>query len=343
MKKIKLGLIGVVTALLLTISFIVPPSPQNTAVAASSNCSSRQAALVGAARGVGDDVWVTNFSSLCNRTCPQILTLYTFMPERYDWIKSYVWSEYVSCVLANPGSIDGGSTCKKTSQFSNVPVPRITGSATSGKVLSVSTSAWKPSGTTLKYAWYRNGTKISGATKKTLTVTSELVGAKIRVMVTGSKTCYKTASKQSAFTSVVRAGVGRTYQPSEFLLAVESLYGREGNLVILKKASNGNHSEPLIETADWSASGTTNIPWGGDLRFGLPVEWYWNGQNRDLLFPGCLHSQTWTITVTFKVRDQNGLVSPPVTVRDTISCNVPNLFPLDSNNTSVVRYEDLRR
>ena len=342
MKKIKLGLIGLATALLLMISLIVPPTPQNTAVAASSKCSSRQAALVGAARGIGDGVWAINFSSLCKRTCPEILALYTFMPERYDWIKTYVYSEYISCVLANPGSIDGGSNCKKTSQFSNVPVPRITGSAISGKVLTVSTSAWKPSGTTLKYAWYKNGTKISGETKKTLAVTSQLVGSKIRVAVSGYKTCYKTASKLSAFTSVVRAGVGRTYLPSEFYLSVESYNVLNGSVIIREKKDG---VAPLVENAIWSVTGTSSVPWGGDVRFDLPVEWYWDGPTKNWRDVGCLHGQTWNISVTFRVRDiDTDLVSPPVTVRDTISCNVPSPYmPVNPDNKFVVSYQNLNR
>jgi hypothetical protein len=342
MKKYKLGLLGLATAFLLMISLIVPPTAQNTAVAASSKCSSRQAGLVGAARAIGDDVWVINFSSLCKRTCPEILSLYVFMPERYDWIKTNVYSEYISCVLANPGSIDGGSKCKKTSQFSNIPVPRIIGSATSGKVLTVSTPAWKPSGTTLKYTWYKNGTKIAGETKKTLAVSSNLVGSKIRVSVSGSKTCYKTVSKLSAFTTVVRAGVGRTYLPSELYLSLETYSVLNGTVIIREKKDG---VAPLVENAKWSVTGTSNVPWGGDVRFELPVEWYWDGPGKNWKDVGCLHGQTWNVSVTFRVRDiYTDLVSPPVTARDTISCNVPSPYlPVNPNNTTVVAYENLNR
>lgn len=340
MKRLRVGLIAFSASLLIAFAVLVPTTSESSALAASSKCSSRQAGLVGAARAIGDNVWAINFSSLCKRTCPSILALYTFMPERYDWIKTNVYSEYISCVLANPGSIDGGSKCKKTSQFSNIPVPRIIGSATSGKVLTVSTPAWKPSGTTLKYTWYKNGTKIAGETKKTLAVTSQLVGSKIRVAVSGYKTCYKAVSKLSAFTSVVRAGVGRTYLPSEFYLSVESYGAINGSVVIREKRTG---IALLTENPIWSVTGTSYVPWGGDVRFDLPAEWYWNGPSKEWREAGCLHAQTWDMAVTFQVRDINtDLVSPPVTVRDTISCNVPAPhIPVNPENKSVVEYKNL--
>ena len=51
---------------------------------------------------------------------------------------------------------------------------------------------------TLTYRWLRNGKSISGATKKTYTLTSKDKGKKIAIKVTGKKKYYATVAKTSA-------------------------------------------------------------------------------------------------------------------------------------------------
>lgn len=74
--------------------------------------------------------------------------------------------------------------------------PTITGAAPVHSSLTAVPGSWT-SGTMLKYAWLRNGTAISGATKTTYTLLAADVGKKISVRVTGSKTGYVTVSKTS--------------------------------------------------------------------------------------------------------------------------------------------------
>lgn len=81
--------------------------------------------------------------------------------------------------------------------------PRITGSTARGKTLTVQPGAWTR-GTSLTYQWYADGVRIKGATRSSLTLTSGLVGDKISVKVTGSKSGYATHSRSSAATARVR-------------------------------------------------------------------------------------------------------------------------------------------
>jgi hypothetical protein len=84
------------------------------------------------------------------------------------------------------------------------PKPTISGTAKVGKKLTAKAGTWKPSGVKLKYQWYRGSKKISGATKKTYTLTSADKGKKIKVKVTGSKKGYASKTKSSKATSKVK-------------------------------------------------------------------------------------------------------------------------------------------
>ncbi|GAA5030732.1 hypothetical protein ACFQRL_11100 [Microbacterium fluvii] len=80
--------------------------------------------------------------------------------------------------------------------------PKIKGTAKAGKKLTVSAGTWT-SGTKLSYQWYADGKKIKGKTGKSLTLTNSLVGDKITVKVTGTKSGYTTVTKTSKSTSKV--------------------------------------------------------------------------------------------------------------------------------------------
>lgn len=82
--------------------------------------------------------------------------------------------------------------------------PKIVGTASVGKTLTVRPGTWKPSPVSLTYRWYRNGKAISGATKSTYRLTSADRGKRITVRVTGKKSGYVTASRTSAKTSTIR-------------------------------------------------------------------------------------------------------------------------------------------
>ena len=86
------------------------------------------------------------------------------------------------------------------------PTPTISGTAKVGVKLTAVPGAWGPAPVTLKYQWRADGVAISGATASTYIVAAGLVGKKITVTVTGTKTGYTTASKTSAATVAVVKG-----------------------------------------------------------------------------------------------------------------------------------------
>lgn len=83
------------------------------------------------------------------------------------------------------------------------PKPKITGQAKVGKTLAAKAGSWT-SGTKLTYHWSANGKRIKGADKVKLKLAKSLKGKKISVEVTGTKTGYTTATKESKQTGKVR-------------------------------------------------------------------------------------------------------------------------------------------
>ena len=75
--------------------------------------------------------------------------------------------------------------------------PTITGDATLGAVLSASPGTWDPQPTGLAYQWSADGKPVAGATKATLTMTPALVGKRVAVTVTASKTGYPAVAAAS--------------------------------------------------------------------------------------------------------------------------------------------------
>ena len=86
--------------------------------------------------------------------------------------------------------------------FSKTPVPTITGTPKSGYTLTAHKGTWSPTPTTLTYQWYRNGVKITGATKYTYKLTATDKGKHITVKVTGKRTGYTTVTKTSAYKTI---------------------------------------------------------------------------------------------------------------------------------------------
>jgi len=86
--------------------------------------------------------------------------------------------------------------------------PTISGKKIATLKLTAKPGSWT-SGTSFSYRWYADGKAISGATKRSLTLTSKHVGTRITVKVTGKKAGYATVSKTSAATSVVKSAKAR--------------------------------------------------------------------------------------------------------------------------------------
>lgn len=91
------------------------------------------------------------------------------------------------------------ATYTKSGTVVTVPVRigavKYTGSLKVGKKLAAKVSKTVPGGAKLKYQWYRNGKKISGATGKTYTLKSADQGKKIKLRVTATKKNYLAAGK----------------------------------------------------------------------------------------------------------------------------------------------------
>lgn len=109
------------------------------------------------------------------------------------------------------GSKTGFTSTVKTSTAKTIAkgvlaakTPKITGKAKVGRTLKAVAGTWQPAKVTVKYQWYKNGKKISGATKQTYKVKASVAGKKITVKVTGSKTGYTTVVKTSAAKKAVK-------------------------------------------------------------------------------------------------------------------------------------------
>ncbi len=85
------------------------------------------------------------------------------------------------------------------------PTPTVTGTAAVGSTLTAAPGTWT-TGTSLSYQWFKNGIAIAGATAPTRVLAATDQGAKLTVRVTGTKTGYATATKESNPTATVVAG-----------------------------------------------------------------------------------------------------------------------------------------
>ncbi|RJU02956.1 hypothetical protein D6T65_02275 [Arthrobacter frigidicola] len=102
-----------------------------------------------------------------------------------------------------PGYVTRTRTSEETAAVLPVlvsPVPTITGAVIVGSKLTASPGTWGPAPVALTYAWYANGVRLTGATSASYTPTSGVLGKRITVQVTGSKTGYARAVKVSAAT-----------------------------------------------------------------------------------------------------------------------------------------------
>lgn len=92
--------------------------------------------------------------------------------------------------------------------------PSISGAARVGTALSVDPGTWDPADAAFSFQWLADGTPVPGATSSTFTVTDAQVGARLSVVVTGSRTGYATISATSAETDAVRVAEPATSPPT---------------------------------------------------------------------------------------------------------------------------------
>jgi hypothetical protein len=86
--------------------------------------------------------------------------------------------------------------------FVTTPTPTISGTTTVGQRLTAVPGTWSPAAT-LAYVWKRDNTTISGESRNTYVLTVADQGARISVVVTGSKSGYATTAKTSGPSAAV--------------------------------------------------------------------------------------------------------------------------------------------
>ncbi len=101
------------------------------------------------------------------------------------------------------GVVDGNTWAAFFMILDPAPVPKVTGAAKVGSVLTATPGTWGPSTVTLSYQWYRGTTAIPGATKSTYTLQAADAGSAVKAVVTGRKATYTTTARSSAPTATV--------------------------------------------------------------------------------------------------------------------------------------------
>jgi hypothetical protein len=81
--------------------------------------------------------------------------------------------------------------------------PTISGTAKVGKVLKAAKGTWSPAPGSYSYQWYANGTKITGASKSSLTLKSAQRGKKVTVKVTAHRTGHRDGTSTSKATGAI--------------------------------------------------------------------------------------------------------------------------------------------
>jgi len=114
-----------------------------------------------------------------------------------------------------PGFTDATTTATTTITAASLtaPTPTLRGLPKVGRTLTA-TAAWGPGSVHLAYTWFANGRAIPGAHGSTLRLRGALVGASIRVRVTGTKPGYTTATVSSRATGKVQRGRIATTRPT---------------------------------------------------------------------------------------------------------------------------------
>jgi len=94
-------------------------------------------------------------------------------------------------------------TSRATTRVMLAGTPTISGTPAVGKRLTAKPGTWT-TGATLRYQWYANGARITGATKSTWTITKSQRGKVITVKITGAKSGYTTVTRTSKGSTKVR-------------------------------------------------------------------------------------------------------------------------------------------
>ncbi|WP_166790458.1 carboxypeptidase regulatory-like domain-containing protein [Cryobacterium tagatosivorans] len=98
--------------------------------------------------------------------------------------------------------------------LSPAPVPTISGGVMVGSTLTANSGSWGPAPVELSYQWLRDGVAVAGATGVTFALGAAELGASMSVAVTGARAGYTSATRASAATGPVAAGILTAPAPS---------------------------------------------------------------------------------------------------------------------------------
>ena len=143
--------------------------------------------------------WLRNGSPISGETG----TTYTLTTADYTRTVS------LRVIGTKPGYTDGVSISNEIAvtaggALQNVGVPTISGSATPGGSLSVTTGSWSPAATRLRYQWNRTGVPIPNATAASYRVTADDAGKDLSVTVFGSASGFNEGATTTAAVAVAR-------------------------------------------------------------------------------------------------------------------------------------------
>ena len=144
------------------------------------------------------------------------------------------------------------------------PVPTITGTPKVGATLTAVPGTWDD-GVTFSYQWTVDGTDVGGATSPTYTPVLGDLGEVITVKVTGSKTAYVSATRESAATGPVAQG-NQVLTPTPTITGTPTVAGT-------LTAHPGTWDDGVTFSYQWTvdgtnvggATGTTYGPVAGDV------------------------------------------------------------------------------
>ncbi len=167
-----------------------------------------------------------------------------------------------------------GAATSTLDSFTEAPVPTITGTASVGSRLSVTTGTWEPAPTSFAYQWMRNGMPISGATDDQYGLVADDLAARISVTVTATRSGYAPATQVSSETTAVTEGsltstpiptVSGTARVGSTLMATSGTWGpdsvdldyqwlRNGSVI-----SNATSSTYVLAAADLGAKVSVRV------------------------------------------------------------------------------------
>ena len=143
-------------------------------------------------------------------------TAKTFTPttaQQGDRITVTVTAKRVGYAAAT--AVSAATAAVLPGQISSTAPPSVSGDPQVGGELTAAGGSWSPSPDALSYQWTADGTAVTGADDTTLPMSPELVGKKVAVKVTASKSGYPAVTKSSAATAAVAPGTFEvTRQPA---------------------------------------------------------------------------------------------------------------------------------